>query len=196
MVLVGGEITTSAWVDIEEITRNTVREIGYVHSDMGFDANSCAVLSAIGKQSPDINQGVDRADPLEQGAGDQGLMFGYATNETDVLMPAPVTYAHRLVQRQAEVRKNGTLPWLRPDAKSQVTFQYDDGKIVGIDAVVLSTQHAEDIDQKSLQEAVMERDHQADSADRIAQRVHQILHQPDRPFRYWRPDGRLRSDRS
>lgn len=105
MVLVGGEITTSAWVDIEEITRNTVREIGYVHSDMGFDANSCAVLSAIGKQSPDINQGVDRADPLEQGAGDQGLMFGYATNETDVLMPAPVTYAHRLVQRQAEVRK-------------------------------------------------------------------------------------------
>ena len=156
MVLVGGEITTSAWVDIEEITRNTVREIGYVHSDMGFDAKSCAVLSAIGKQSPDINQGVDRADPLEQGAGDQGLMFGYATNETDVLMPAPVTYAHRLVQRQAEVRKNGTLPWLRPDAKSQVTFQYDDGKIVGIDAVVLSTQHAEDIDQKSLQEAVME----------------------------------------
>ena len=156
MVLVGGEITTSAWVDIEEITRNTIREIGYVHSDMGFDANSCAVLSAIGKQSPDINQGVDRADPLEQGAGDQGLMFGYATNETDVLMPAPVTYAHRLVQRQAEVRKNGTLPWLRPDAKSQVTFQYDDGKIVGIDAVVLSTQHAEDIDQKSLQEAVME----------------------------------------
>lgn len=106
MVLVGGEITTSAWVDIEEITRNTVREIGYVHSDMGFDANSCAVLSAIGKQSPDINQGVDRADPLEQGAGDQGLMFGYATNETDVLMPAPITYAHRLVQRQAEVRKN------------------------------------------------------------------------------------------
>ena len=156
MVLVGGEITTSAWVDIEEITRKTVREIGYVHSDMGFDANSCAVLSAIGKQSPDINQGVDRTDPLEQGAGDQGLMFGYATNETDVLMPAPVTYAHRLVQRQSEVRKNGTLPWLRPDAKSQVTFQYDDGKIVGIDAVVLSTQHSEDIALKDLQEAVME----------------------------------------
>lgn len=120
---------------------------------MGFDANSCAVLSAIGKQSPDINQGVDRADPLEQGAGDQGIMFGYATNETDVLMPAPITYAHRLVQRQAEVRKNGTLPWLRPDAKSQVTFQYDNNEIVGIDAVVLSTQHAEDIKQQDLHEA-------------------------------------------
>src|SRR5476651_70773 len=156
MVLVGGEITTSAWVDVEEITRQTIREIGYVNSEMGFDANSCAVLSAIGKQSPDINQGVDRSDPLEQGAGDQGLMFGYATNETDVLMPAPVTYAHRLVQRQAEVRKAGTLPWLRPDAKSQVTFQYDEGKIVGIDAVVLSTQHSEDIGLKDLQEAVME----------------------------------------
>src|SRR5476649_81878 len=156
MVLVGGEITTSAWVDVEEITRQTIREIGYVNSEMGFDANSCAVLSAIGKQSPDINQGVDRSDPLEQGAGDQGLMFGYATNETDVLMPAPITYAHRLVQRQAEVRKAGVLPWLRPDAKSQVTFQYDEGKIVGIDAVVLSTQHAEDIGLKDLQEAVME----------------------------------------
>ena len=156
MVMVGGEITTKAWVDIEEITRKTVREIGYTSSDMGFDANSCAVISAIGKQSPDINQGVDRADPLEQGAGDQGLMFGYATNETDVLMPAPITYAHRLVQRQAQVRKNGTLPWLRPDAKSQITFQYDNNNIVGIDAVVLSTQHAEDISQKDLHEAVME----------------------------------------
>lgn len=154
--MVGGEITTSAWVDIEEITRKTVREIGYTSSEMGFDANSCAVLSAIGKQSPDINQGVDRVDPSEQGAGDQGLMFGYATNETDVLMPAPITYAHRLVQRQADVRKNGTLPWLRPDAKSQVTFQYDNNKIVGIDAVVLSTQHSEDIQQKDLHEAVME----------------------------------------
>ncbi len=154
MVLVGGEITTSARVDIEEITRNTVREIGYVHSDMGFDANSCAVLSAIGKQSPDINRGVDRADPLEQGAGDQGLMFGYATNETDVLMPAPITYAHRLVQRQAEVRKTALCRGCA--GREKVTFQYDDGKIVGIDAVVLSTQHSEEIDQKSLQEAVME----------------------------------------
>ncbi|EJR0941662.1 methionine adenosyltransferase [Vibrio cholerae] len=156
MVMVGGEITTSAWVDIEEITRQTVREIGYVHSDMGFDANSCAVLNTIGKQSPDINQGVDKADPKEQGAGDQGIMFGYATNETEVLMPAPITYAHRLMQRQAEVRKNGTLPWLRPDAKSQVTFQYDQGKIVGIDAVVLSTQHSDSISTTDLREAVME----------------------------------------
>ncbi|MXP67725.1 methionine adenosyltransferase [Pantoea sp. Aalb] len=156
MVLVGGEITTSAWVDIEEITRSTVREIGYVDSNMGFDANSCAVLSAIGKQSPDINQGIKSINLLEQGAGDQGIMFGYATNETDVFMPAPVTYAHRLVQRQAEVRKNGLLPWLRPDAKSQITFQYDKDKIVGIDTVILSTQHVEDITQNDLREAVME----------------------------------------
>jgi S-adenosylmethionine synthetase len=156
MVMVGGEITTSAWVDIEELTRETVREIGYVHSDMGFDADSCAVLNTIGKQSPDINQGVDKADPKEQGAGDQGIMFGYATNETDILMPAPITYSHRLVQKQAEVRKNGTLPWLRPDAKSQVTFQYDQGKIVGIDAVVLSTQHCDTISTPDLREAVME----------------------------------------
>lgn len=156
MVMVGGEITTSAWVDIEELTRKTVREIGYVHSDMGFDADSCAVLSAIGKQSPDINQGVDRADPREQGAGDQGLMFGYASNETDVLMPAPITYAHALVKRQSEVRKDGTLSWLRPDAKSQVTFAYDEGKIVGIDAIVLSTQHCDSVSQSDLVEGVME----------------------------------------
>ena len=156
MVMVGGEITTSAWVDIEEITRKTVREIGYTHSDMGFDADSCAILNTIGKQSPDINQGVDRADPDEQGAGDQGLMFGYACNETDVLMPAPIEYSHRLVKKQAEVRKAGTLPWLRPDAKSQLTFAYEDGRPVGIDAVVLSTQHDEDISLKDLQEAVME----------------------------------------
>ncbi|NRA54949.1 MAG: methionine adenosyltransferase [Gammaproteobacteria bacterium] len=156
MVMVGGEITTSAWVDIEEITRKTVREIGYTNSDMGFDADSCAVLNAIGKQSPDINQGVDRSDPREMGAGDQGLMFGYASNETEELMPAPITYAHRLVKRQAQVRKDGTLPWLRPDAKSQVTFAYENGIITGIDAVVLSTQHCESIAQDALIEAVME----------------------------------------
>jgi S-adenosylmethionine synthetase len=156
MVLVGGEVTTSAWVDIEEITRKTVREIGYVHSDMGFDADSCAVLNAIGKQSPDINQGVDRTSPEEQGAGDQGLMFGYASNETDVLMPAPITYSHRLVKRQSEVRKNGTLSWLRPDAKSQVTFIYENNQPVAIDAVVLSTQHDESISTADLREAVME----------------------------------------
>ncbi|KXI23329.1 methionine adenosyltransferase [Photobacterium sanguinicancri] len=156
MVMVGGEITTSAWVDIEEITRETVREIGYVHSDMGFDANSCAVLNTIGKQSPDINQGVDKEDPREQGAGDQGIMFGYATNETDILMPAPITYSHLLVKKQAEVRKSGKLDFLRPDAKSQVTFQYDQGKIVGIDAVVLSTQHCDSVTTPELREAVME----------------------------------------
>ena len=156
MVMVGGEITTSAWVDIEEITRRTVRDIGYVHSDMGFDADSCAILNAIGKQSPDINQGVDREDPRDLGAGDQGLMFGYASNETDVLMPAPITYSHKLVKRQAQVRKDGTLPWLRPDAKSQVTFAYENGIITGIDAVVLSTQHCDTIGQDDLVEAVME----------------------------------------
>ncbi|MBD1388740.1 methionine adenosyltransferase [Neiella sp. HB171785] len=156
MVMVGGEITTEAWVDIEELARSTVREIGYVHSDMGFDADSCAVLNAIGKQSPDIAQGVDRADPKEQGAGDQGLMFGYASDETEELMPAPITYAHKLVKRQAEVRKDGTLPWLRPDAKSQVTFAYENGQPVGIDAVVLSTQHCDTISQSDLIEAVQE----------------------------------------
>ncbi|AWW34354.1 methionine adenosyltransferase [Mannheimia varigena] len=156
MALVGGEITTSAWVDIENLTRQVICDIGYTHSDMGFDAHSCAVLNAIGKQSPDINQGVDRADPLEQGAGDQGIMFGYATNETDVLMPAPITYAHRLMEQQAKVRKSGKLDWLRPDAKSQLTFAYENNKIIGIDAVVLSTQHAEHISQKDLIEGVME----------------------------------------
>lgn len=155
MVLVGGEINTRAWVDVESLVRETVREIGYTHSDMGFDAGSCAVLNAIGKQSDDINQGVDRGAPEEQGAGDQGLMFGYASNETDVLMPAPITYAHKLMQRQAEVRR-GELPWLRPDAKSQLTFIYEDGKPVGIDAVVLSTQHAAEYSLKDVQEAVME----------------------------------------
>lgn len=156
MALVGGEITTSAWVDIEELTRKTINDIGYTSSEMGFDANSCAVLNAIGKQSPDINQGVDRQNPLEQGAGDQGIMFGYATNEMPNLMPAAISYAHDLMQRQAEVRKNGTLPWLRPDAKSQVTLIYQNGKIQGVDTVVLSTQHSEGIEHKALHEAVME----------------------------------------
>lgn len=156
MALVGGEITTSAWVDVENLTRQVICDIGYTHSEMGFDGHSCAVLNAIGKQSSDINQGVDRENPLDQGAGDQGIMFGYATNETEVLMPAPITYAHRLMEQQAKVRKSGTLNWLRPDAKSQLTFAYENNKIVGIDAVVLSTQHAEDVDQKTVYEGVME----------------------------------------
>jgi len=156
MVVVAGEITTSAWVDFEEIVRNTVLEIGYNDSAMGFDGASCAVLNAIGKQSPDIAQGVDRDKDEEQGAGDQGLMFGYATNETDVLMPAPITFSHRLVRQQADVRKNGTLPWLRPDAKSQVTFAYQDSKPTAIDAVVLSTQHHPDVSLSDLREGVME----------------------------------------
>ncbi|KJZ15562.1 S-adenosylmethionine synthetase [Marinomonas sp. S3726] len=157
MVLVAGEVRTNAWVDIEEITRNVVRDIGYNSSEMGFDWESCAVMNAIGKQSADIAVGVDEAEGHEQGAGDQGLMFGFATNETDVLMPAPITYAHRLVQRQAEVRKNGTLDFLRPDAKSQVTFRYDEqGKPCAIDAVVLSTQHDAKVTQSDLREAALE----------------------------------------
>lgn len=157
MVIVAGEVTTSGYVDIENIVRGVVRDIGYNSSDIGFDSASCAVLSAIGKQSTDIAMGVDESAEHEQGAGDQGMMFGYATDETDVLMPAPITYAHRLVKRQAQERKNGTLPWLRPDAKSQVTFRYgSDGKPAEISAVVLSTQHSPDISQKDLHEAVME----------------------------------------
>lgn len=154
--IVAGEITTDAWVDLEDVVRGVVCDIGYTSSDVGFDGKTCAVMSLIGKQSGDIAMGVDRQTPEEQGAGDQGLMFGYATNETDVLMPAPITYAHRLVLRQSEMRKEKVLPWLRPDAKSQVTFIYEDNKITGIDAVVLSTQHDPDIDQKHLREAVME----------------------------------------
>lgn len=156
MVLVGGEITTSAWVDMEQIVRKVIREIGYNSSEMGFDWESCAVMSAIGKQSQDIAQGVDRDKLESQGAGDQGLMFGYASNETTVLMPAPIYYAHKLVRRQAQLRKEDILSWLRPDAKSQITFLYVDGKPVAIDSVVLSTQHHPDIDQKRLIEAVIE----------------------------------------
>lgn len=156
MVVVAGEISTNSWVDTEEIVRQTVKEIGYNSSEMGFDWESCAVISAIGKQSVDIAMGVDETTDHEQGAGDQGLMFGYASNETDVLMPAPITYSHRLVKRQAEVRKNGALPWLRPDAKSQVTFRYEDGKPTSVDAVVLSTQHDPDVTNETIREAVME----------------------------------------
>jgi S-adenosylmethionine synthetase len=156
MAVIAGEITTTAKPDYERIVRDTITEIGYTDSAMGFDAETCAVLSAIGVQSPDINQGVDRAKPEEQGAGDQGLMFGYATNETDVLMPAAIQYAHRLVERHAEVRKAGTLPLLRPDAKSQVSLHYADGKPVSIDAVVLSSQHAEEFSGDELHAAVME----------------------------------------
>src|ERR1700760_3701592 len=156
VVIVAGEVTTSAWVDVESLVRKTVLDIGYNSSDMGFDGASCGVLNVIGKQSPDIAQGVDRKDERKQGAGDQGLMFGYATNETDVLMPAAITLAHRLVKKQADVRKSGKLAWLRPDAKSQVTLRYEDNKPVGLEAVVLSTQHSDDISTKNLREAVME----------------------------------------
>ncbi|MEH6515524.1 MAG: methionine adenosyltransferase [Halioglobus sp.] len=156
MVVVAGEVTTDTYVDLEDVVRGVVLDIGYNSSRVGFDGASCAVLNAIGKQSPDIAMGVDEGEAKEQGAGDQGLMFGYATNETEVLMPAPIYYAHRLVERQAELRKNGTLPWLRPDAKSQVTLRYDNGKPVAIDAVVLSTQHDEDIKQSDIHEAIMD----------------------------------------
>ncbi|PLX61998.1 MAG: methionine adenosyltransferase [Sedimenticola selenatireducens] len=156
VVIVAGEITTDAWVDLDDLVRKVICDIGYTSSDVGFDGSTCAVMSLIGKQSGDIAMGVDRKAPEEQGAGDQGLMFGYATNETDVLMPAPITYAHRLVERQSEMRKKRVLPWLRPDAKSQVTLRYENGVVTGIDAVVLSTQHDPEIKQSDLYEAVME----------------------------------------
>ena len=158
MAVIAGEVTTSTYVDLEEVVRNVILEIGYNSSDVGFDGASCAVLNAIGKQSHDIAMGVNEGEGahLEQGAGDQGLMFGFATNETDVLMPAPIYYSHRLVEKQAELRKHGTLPWLRPDAKSQVTLRYENGKPVAIDAVVLSTQHDPDIAQSDIHEAVMD----------------------------------------
>ncbi len=156
VAIIAGEISTSAWIDLEQLVRDVITGIGYNSSEVGYDGATCGIVNIIGKQSSDIAQGVDRASLEDQGAGDQGLMFGFASNETDVLMPAPITYAHRLVERQAEARKNGLLPWLRPDAKSQVTCRYEHGKVVGIDAVVLSTQHNPDISQKDLQEAVME----------------------------------------
>ncbi len=156
MVVIAGEVTTSTYIELEDVVRKVILDIGYDSSDVGFDGASCAVLNAIGKQSPDIAMGVDEGDAKEQGAGDQGLMFGYATNETSVLMPAPIYYSHLLVQKQAELRKNGVLPWLRPDAKSQVTLRYDNGKPVGIDAVVLSTQHDEDISQADIRTSVLD----------------------------------------
>ncbi|USZ14465.1 methionine adenosyltransferase [Moraxella sp. FZLJ2107] len=156
-VVLAGEISTHANIDVEAIVRDTVNNIGYNHSDLGFDGSTCAVINMIGKQSPEIAQGVDRSRPEDQGAGDQGLMFGYATNETEVLMPAPIQLSHRLMERQAELRKNGTLPWLRPDAKAQVTLHYDAAfKPFAVDAVVLSTQHSPEISQTDLHEAVME----------------------------------------
>ena len=156
LVMVAGEITTSTHVDVEGVVRRTVTDIGYDNSAVGFDGNTCAVINGLGEQSSDIAQGVDRAAPEEQGAGDQGLMFGYASNETDVLMPAPIMYAHRLMQRQAQVRKSGEIKWLRPDAKSQVTFRYEDNRPAAVDAVVLSTQHDPDVSPADLEEAVME----------------------------------------
>ena len=158
MVIVAGEVRTDTYVDIEELVRSVVTDIGYNHGDLGFDGECVAVLNAIGKQSPDIAVGVDETDAREQGAGDQGLMFGYATNETPVLMPAPIYYSHELVKRQAELRKNGTLPWLRPDAKSQVTMRYNsEGKVQSVDAVVLSTQHNPEISQEELQKEILEK---------------------------------------
>jgi S-adenosylmethionine synthetase len=156
MVVIAGEVTTSTYVDLEDVVRDVILDIGYNSSDVGFDGASCAVLNAIGKQSRDIAMGVDAGEDKEQGAGDQGLMFGYATNETDVLMPAPIYYSHRLVERQAQLRKQGVLSWLRPDAKSQVTLRYENGKPVAIDAVVLSTQHDEDVSQTDIHAAIME----------------------------------------
>lgn len=156
MAIVAGEVRTHTYVDLEDLIRDVILDIGYNSSDVGFDGTSCAVINAIGKQSPDIAMGVDEANDKDLGAGDQGLMFGYATNETDVLMPAPIYYSHRLVEKQAELRKNGTHNWLRPDAKSQVTLRYENGKPVAIDAVVLSTQHAPEVSQATLREAIME----------------------------------------
>lgn len=156
MAIVAGEVRTSTYVDLEDLIRQVILDIGYNSSDVGFDGASCAVLNAIGKQSPDIAMGVDEADEKDLGAGDQGLMFGYATNETAVLMPAPIFYAHRLVERQAYLRKNNVLSWLRPDAKSQVTLRYENGKPVAVDAVVLSTQHSPNVSQADIREAVLE----------------------------------------
>lgn len=196
VAIVAGEVTTSAWIDLEALTRKVILDIGYNSSDVGFDGETCGVLNLIGKQSPDINQGVDRKNPEQQGAGDQGLMFGYATNETDSFMPAAIHLSHRLVEQQAKIRKkkNSALSWLRPDAKSQVTLRYEDGVATAIDAVVLSTQHDPGVKQKDLIEAVRE-EILAGAAGQVAAQGHQVPHQPDRQVRDRRPGGRLRPDR-
>lgn len=179
-VILAGEISTHANVDVETIVRDTVNKIGYNHSDLGFDGNSCAVINMLGKQSPEIAQGVDRSHPEEQGAGDQGLMFGYATTETEVLMPAPIELAHRLMERQASLRKQGILPWLRPDAKAQVSLRYDQNhRPIAIDALVVSTQHDPDIQQADLHEAVMEEIIKKNHSYRITSCSYQIPHQPN-----------------
>ena len=194
VAIVAGEITTSAWIDLEALTRKVIVDIGYDSSDVGFDGATCGVLNLIGKQSPHIAQGVDRKKPEEMGAGDQGLMFGYATNETDSYMPAAIHLSHRLVEQQAKIRKkkNSPLSWLRPDAKSQVTLRYENGVVSAIDAVVLSTQHAPGIKQKDLIEAVRE---EIIKPVLPAKWLHQVPHQPDRQVRDRRPGGRLRPDR-
>ncbi len=176
VAIIAGEITTSAWVDLEALTRKVIVDIGYNSSDVGFDGATCGVLNLIGKQSPDINQGVDRKKAEEQGAGDQGLMFGYATSETDSYMPAAIHISHRLVEQQAKIRKksNSLLPWLRPDAKAQITLRYEDGVASAIDAVVLSTQHDPGIKQKDLVEAVREEIPQACVAFQVVAQRNQI----------------------
>ncbi len=197
VAIVAGEITTSAWVDIEAITRKVICDIGYTNSEVGFDGHTCGVLNLIGKQSPDINQGVDRRNPEEQGAGDQGLMFGYATNETREMMPAAIYYSHRLVEQQAKVRKakRSSLPWLRPDAKSQVTLRYENDKVVAIDAVVLSTQHDPSVKQKDLKEGVMELVIKPMLPSQVDPQGHEVPHQSDRQVRHRRSGRRLRPDR-
>ena len=156
MAIIAGEVRTNTYVDLEDVVRKVITDIGYDNSDVGFDGNNCAVLNAIGKQSGDIAMGVDASETKDVGAGDQGLMFGYATAESDALMPAPIHFSHLLVKKQADVRKNNTLPWLRPDAKSQLTFKYENGKPVSIDAVVLSTQHSPNVSLSDLKDGVIE----------------------------------------
>ncbi len=197
LAVIAGEVTSSAQVDLAQTVRDTIADIGYTSSEMGFDAASCAVMVTLDKQSPDIAQGVNEGEGLDrdQGAGDQGLMFGFACNETDVLMPFPITYSHRLVKRQADVRKSGKLSWLRPDAKSQVSVRYEDGKPVSIDTVVLSTQHSEDVDHATLSEAVIEEIiRPVLPADMITAR-HPVSGEPHGPIRHRRPARRLWSHR-